>query len=103
MPEKDGFFTIDQQKTETVIIIQDELSIYHSEKLKELLLQAVNIGKALRIDLSNIEAFDLSVMQILIATKKSAKENSLAFIISPVSEKAKTILTNSGLSCELIS
>ncbi len=102
MNAKKGILTINQQKSETIIILEDDVDIYHSEKLKALLLQAIDIGKSLRIDLSNLESFDLSVMQLLIATKKSAKENNLALIISPISEKAKQILTNSGLSYELI-
>jgi len=101
MPEGSESCYLMQEKDTTVVFLKETIDIRHSEELKTILLQALSFEKQLRIDLSGLNDLDLSTLQLLYATKKSADNKNILFVISPISESAKSIIEASHILDEL--
>lgn len=101
MSEENESCYLMQEKDTTVVFLKETIDIRHSEELKTILLQALSFDKQLRIDLSGLNELDLSTLQLLYAAKKSADNEDILFVISPISESAKAIIEASHLLDEL--
>ncbi len=99
--EVNNYCYLMQEKDATVIYLKEIINIRHSEELKKTLLQALSFKKQLRVDLRDLNELDLSTLQLLYAAKKSADNEGILFIISPVSESAKAIIEASHILDEL--
>lgn len=93
---------IKQLPDETVIFLKDTVNIRHCDHLQTLLLQAIECNKRLRIDMSELMDLDLSILQLLHATKKTADNQSLSFAIEPINEQSQSIIFSSHMLDELI-
>lgn len=101
MSEVNKYCYLMQEKDATVLFLKEVINIRHSEELKITLLQALSFKKQLRIDLSDLNELDISTLQLLYAAKKSADNEDILFVISPVSESAKGIIRASHILDEL--
>jgi len=82
-----------------ITIEKNELNIYDVESLysdcsKEL------AGGSFEIDLSKVTKIDISIIQLLISTHKSAIKDSKSFKIIGVGEQLNSIFTSSA--CEFL-
>ncbi|MBT4090423.1 MAG: STAS domain-containing protein [Deltaproteobacteria bacterium] len=73
--------TIDESSSTAELKLSGELSIQHAAELKDLLTRALDQSDTCRLDLNEVQAFDLSSIQLLyafyLAAKRLNKEVSL--------------------------
>lgn len=74
---------------------KSELSIYEVELLHKNLLEEFKKGD-LTIDMSSVNKIDMSIIQLLISSKKSSIEASKSFEIVNVNEELSKIFLDAG-------
>ena len=86
---------MDSQNNQGHIVINGDVTLDDSQKLKDLLSQAINKANIIIIDIKNASFLDLSCLQLLYAAQQKCKalnkevyykEASLAFIKLSVDE-----------------
>ena len=88
---------LEKNSEETIVFLKNKVTIAHSEKLKELLLQAISFEQNIRIDLADLHDLDLTALQLLYAIKKSSEDKELVFSIHPIHEQAKLKMDESHM------
>lgn len=86
----------DQDEAGCLIRLNGELGLANAAELHTLLIQALNAGKSLRLDLEEAEIVDLTTMQLLEATLHEAEKSGIAVGIR-LSNAVETALGAAGL------
>lgn len=76
------------------------LDIYAAEELRSKLLEALDSSTPLSIDLSGVDACDITAFQLLCAARKSASECGRPFEIVAISKAFDEARSALGLSAE---
>jgi anti-anti-sigma factor len=71
--------TLEQSEAQCLIHLEGEITIPFAEELKQTLVQALNEGKDLRIDLEGVTELDITALQLLCVAEREAKKSSLGF------------------------
>ena len=79
-----------------MIINQEELSIYDVESLHQALYQEFS-GDALIIDMTNVKKVDMSIIQLLVAAKRSCEEVAKSFELKGVTPEALEIFKTAAV------
>ena len=102
MVEKNNPCTLVKSPREVVVILTKKINIYHSKKLKGILLEALDSDLSIRIDMSDVTELDLTILQLLFAAKTSAKEKNLPFKIEPISPSTKSFFDFCAMTHDLL-
>lgn len=78
--------------------ISGELSIYTAQELKSALLEALNAGPALRLNLANVTVMDGAGLQVLIMLKREALQLNKALTLTQHSEAVLRVLDLSNMT-----
>lgn len=68
------------------LTLDGEMTIYRALELKELLLEAIQDGAGLELDLSNVTELDTAGVQLLMAARKSAPSFRIVAMSEAVAE-----------------
>lgn len=89
---------MDTEDTVGYIGIKGELTIYTAAALQKLLLDALNAGSKVEIDLSEVCEMDCAGLQLLLAAKREAARQGKPVHISGSSPLAHELLELCALS-----
>ena len=82
-----------------MIIEEEELNIYEVESLHKKILKDFD-SDAVLIDMKNVSKIDMSVIQLLVSTKKSCLSSSKKFELQNVNSEVLEIINSSA--CNLL-
>jgi anti-anti-sigma regulatory factor len=82
----------------TEVTIEGDFSINHIEKVKDKLLDVLEKYNEVEIQIQNIEAMDLSSLQLLHSLKKSAGDEKKVRFHIVLPDNLKLLIDRSGLS-----
>lgn len=68
-------------ETLEVVGLEGALGIEHAETTRSRLKELLSKNKSVRVNLSKVESIDLSIVQVLIAAKKTARQKGLKVMI----------------------
>ena len=85
----------------SILTLQNSVKIQQARVLKMLLLDAIEVGKPIRLDMHGLTNLDVTTIQLIYAAKTKAQNSDLEFNIFPISEPAKEILRTSGALYEI--
>jgi len=82
----------EQSESATLLIIQDEMTVYNVLEQKNILLPHLKADKELKIDLSGVAEIDSAGMQLLIMMKRRAKSINNQLILVHHSQAVTEVL-----------
>ncbi|NQZ21868.1 MAG: STAS domain-containing protein [Colwellia sp.] len=85
----------------SILTLKGKVKITEATCLKELLIEAVNEGNPIRVDMSELEDIDITMIQLLFSARNKAATFDLEFNIFPISVQTKELLRTSGVLYEL--
>jgi anti-anti-sigma regulatory factor len=89
--------TSEQSEAQCLIHLEGEISIPFAAEFKQTLVQALNEGKDLRIDMEGATELDITALQLLWVAEREAKKASLGFSAAgSVPEQIRAATTAAG-------
>jgi anti-anti-sigma factor len=90
--------TLDQRETTCTLKLEGVLDIGSAKELKASLVQALETGKELCLELERTSSLDVTAVQLLWAFVQDAKRSSLALgVTGPVPEEVSIAFRDAGL------
>ena len=99
MPMKGSMaVTLDQSEARCVIRLDGEINIVCAAEMKKLLLQALALGRELRVDLEGATELDVTALQLLWAAEREARGSGRGFTLAGrVPEEIAATARDAGL------
>jgi anti-anti-sigma factor len=99
MPMKGSMaVTLDQSEARCVIRLGGEINIASAAEMKKLLLQALALGRELRVDLEGATELDVTALQLLWAAEREARGSGRGFTLAGrVPEEIAATARDAGL------
>ena len=102
MSEEKKSCQITTSESSSVITLATKVKVAQAAEFKSILIAALQEKKPIRVDMSDLNELDVSIIQLLYAAKNKAKDNDIDFDIFPLSESVKDTLRSSGTLHEFI-
>jgi len=83
------------------LYLTEDLSIYHANEHKQLLLDALSSTDHLELDLSQVSEIDSAGLQLLILLKKEAQRAGKRISIVAHSQSVRSVIDFCNLAAEL--
>ena len=89
--------TLDKNENFCLLRLEGEIDITSATVLKALLLQGLEAGRELRVDLEMANDLDIVVMQLIWAAEREAQRLGLVMILTgPVPKEISAALSDAG-------
>src|SRR5450756_2611702 len=94
---------LDQQESLSTIHLDGEVNISSAVELRGLLVQAVSLGKELRVQVGGTGELDVTALQLLWATAQEAKGSGMEFgFMGDLPEKVIFTLKDAGIEFQIV-
>lgn len=84
--------------TANTVMIEGEMTIFNAAAIQAQLLQAMQSGSALQVDLSAVTEFDTAGLQLMVAAKKMADQQQIRLQFSQPTTPVVELLTLSAMT-----
>jgi anti-sigma B factor antagonist len=81
-------FTVSENNNETVVYLSGDVDLERSPDARKVLLDSVNKGHNVLVDMSGVEYIDSSGIASLVEALQASKKKNLDFSLTHVSEPA---------------
>jgi anti-sigma B factor antagonist len=81
-------FTVSENNNETVVYLSGDVDLERSPDARKVLLESVNKGHNVLVDMSGVEYIDSSGVASLVEALQASKKKNLDFSLTHVSEPA---------------
>ena len=93
----------DRNETACLITLKGEVNIFCAAELKKSLMEALESGKELRVDLEGVTEVDITALQLLRAAENAATASGTGFTVQgSISEDASAALSDLGIEKFLV-
>lgn len=80
------------------LALTGEMTIFTAALIKDQLMEAIQLGEDLNVDLSGVTEFDTSGLQILVSAKKLAEVQKSVLQFSEPADSVASLLRLSGMT-----